>query len=316
MGFRKAIVKTGLFIKKYSPTILAVVGTVSTIAGVVLACKASADNADDIAQAKEEVAEIKESMKSKENKDEIKECKKEIRGIRWKVVKKVGPKYLVSVVLIGGGISMLWVSKLILSYWLNGTSAAYIALENKYQMLEDGVRREYGEDALERLKFGCTDEIVEVRYTDTNGIETARMEAFNGVVDVDKVGLFTPIFDKRSQRFVGDAQHDLATIIDYQNQIFSPLLHSCGAVSMDKIMEILCIPPENKEQLLAWRNTWWIDDPTRADKDCHINLRPRVVCDRKTKNYEDGFQMVIALDPNYDLVITNGDYSEVYKAMK
>ena len=316
MGFRKAMVKTGLFIKKYSPTILAVVGTVSTIAGVVLACKASAESADDISQAAEEVAEIKESMKSKENKDEIKECKKEIRGIRWRVIKKVGPKYLVAFVMIGGGVTMLWISKLILSYWLNGTSAAYIALENKYQTLEDSVRREYGEDALERLKLGATDEIVEVRHTDTNGIETAAMEAFGGGVDLDQVSLFRPVFDKRSQRFVGDADHDLATIIDYQNQIFSPLLHSLGAVSMDKIMEILRIPPENKEQLLAWRSTWWIDDPTKNDKDCHIDLRPRVVRDRRSKNYENGYDTVIVMDPNYDLVVTNGDYSEVYKAMK
>ena len=316
MGFRKTLVKTGLFIKKYSPTILAIAGTVSTIAGVVLACKASAESADDIEEAKAEVAEIKESMVGKENKDEIKACKKEIRGIRWRVIKKVGPRYLVAIAMIGGGVTMLWVSKLIVTYWLNGTSAAYIALENKYQVLEDSVRREYGEDALERLKLGATDELAEVRYTDTNGIETARMEAFNGVVDVDQVDLFRPVFDKRSQRFVGDAEHDLATILDYQTRIFSPLLHSTGAISMDKIMEILCIPPKNKEQLLAWRNTWWVDDPSRDDKDCHINLRPRIVCDKKTKNYEDGFEMAIVLDPNYDLVITNGDYSEVYKAMK
>lgn len=316
MGFRKTLVKTGLFIKKYSPTILAVAGTVCTIAGVVLACKASAESADDITEAKEEIQEIKETLKDKENKDEIKACKKEIRGIRWKVIKKVGPKYVISVLLMVGGVGALWASKLIVTYWLNGTSAAYIALENKYQVLEDGVRREYGEDALERLKMGCRDDLAEVRYTDTNGIETSRIEAFSDVVDVNQAGLFNLVFDKTSPRYTGDAEHDLALILDYQNHIFTPLLMQQGALSLDHIASILCIAPKDKNQLLVWRNTWWTYDPSRPDKDCHVNLRPKVVYNKDTKNYINGFDKVIVMDPNYDVVVTNGDYSEVYKAMK
>ena len=316
MGFRKTVVKTGLFIKKYSPTILAIAGTVSTIAGVVLACKASADSAEDIAQAKEDVAQVKADLETKENADEIKACKKEIRGIRWKVIKKVGPKYLVAIALVGGGISMLWVSKMIITYWLNGTSAAYIALENKYQTLEDSVVREYGEDALERLKFGVTDEVAEIRYTDPNGIEKASMETFNGVVDTNQIGLFTLIFDKRSPRYVGDATHDLANIIDWQEHVFTPMLRMKGAINLSDIAETMRILPDSPEQLVAWRNTWWIYKPEAADKDCHINLRPRVMYDKSSKNYKNGYNAVIVLDPNYDLVVTNGDYSEVYKAMK
>lgn len=316
MGFRKTLVKTGLMLKKYSPQILAIAGTVSTIAGVVLACKASAESADEIKEAKEAIDEVEEAMETKVNKDEIKACKKEIRGLRWRVVKKVGPRYILPGVMVVGGVGMLWASKIILTYWLNGATAAYISKEQEYQVLEDAVRREYGEDALERLKLGATEELAEIRTTDPNGIETARMEAFSDVVDVNKIGLFTLVFDKRSPRYVGDASHDLANIISMQDRVFTPLLKMKGAVNLADVAETLKILPENAEQLVAWRNTWWIYDPSAEDKDCHINLRPRVMYDRNDKNYKNGFGAVIVMDPNYDLVVTNGDYSQVYKAMK
>ena len=317
MGFTKTLVKTGLAIKKYSPAILAVLGTVSTIAGVVAACKTASDTAEETKAAKEEIADIKERIKEVEDKKspEVKDAKKSIWTIRMELMKKVGPRYLIAALLVVLGLLGLHASRMIVTYWLNGTSAAYISLENRYQMLEDGVREEYGEEALERLKYGYSEALAEIRTTDDKGVSTSEIRAFNDLVDTSKVKSFALVFDKNSDRYVGDAEHDLAYILS-QTQIYNQLLKTKGAVNLIDITQNLDIRPKDEDQLKLWRNIFWIDNPEDPNKDCHIDLRPVVVHDQSDKNYRTGYNSVIVMDPNFDLLVTNGDYSEVFKHMR
>ena len=64
------------------------------------------------------------------------------------------------------------------------------------------------------------------------------------------------------------------------------------------------------------RDTYWICDPNNPNKDCYVDLRAKVLHDGKTKNYKNGYDPVIMIDPNWDLHVTNGDYSEVFKALR
>lgn len=317
MGFTKTLIKAGMTIKKYSPAILAVAGTISTIAGVVAACKTATDTADEVKEAKEEIADIKERIEKVEDKKspEVKDGKNSIWQIRKALLKKVGPRYLIAFLLVVLGLLGLHASRMIVTYWLNGTSAAYISLESKYQMLEDGVRETYGEEALERLKYGYTEGLGEIRSEDVDGSTISRMQGFNDLVDTSKVKDFALVFDKNSDRYVGEAQHDLAYILG-QTQIYNQLLKKNGVVNLIDIAQNLDIRPKDENQLKLWRNIFWIDDPTDPDRDCHINLRPVAVHDKDGKNYRSGYHAVIVMDPNYDCIVTDGDYSEVFKHMR
>ena len=314
MGFRKTLYRIGAGIKKYSPQILAAAGTVSTIAGVLLACKASADSVEDIKEAHEEIDQIKDSMEKKAI--EVKDGKKAIRMTKWKCVKKVGPRYLLAAGFVAGGLGALHASRKIVTYWLNGTTAYAISLENKYQALEDSVRREYGEEALYKLKYGVFDGNAEIRTTDDKNVEIASIQPFDDLVDVDRAEMFALIFDKSSNRHQTDWDHCLA-FLNSAETTFTQMLHTNRVLNLyNDICKNLDIRPKDDKQLGIWMNTWWIYKPEDSEKDCYVSLRPRLLHDGNSKNTKTGFDPVILLDPNWDCVTLNGDLSEVYKYMR
>ena len=195
MGIKGAWLKATLKVRKHSPEILGAVGIVATVVGVVWACKATVDSADDIRDCQEEVNEIKELVEQEQFSK--KEGTKRIVAARVNCVKKVGVKYVGPVAVVGLGLFCQYKGRSILGKRLNSLAAAYTALESRYKLLEDNIRRDYGEEELNRLKYGLRSQKGIVRRADDVGNDRDCEEVVNGVVDLDNVKPFTIIFDSR-----------------------------------------------------------------------------------------------------------------------
>lgn len=297
MGFKRGLIKFGMTIKKYSPQILAVVGTVSTIGGVLWACKSSMDSAEDIKKTHDEIEEVKASMES--GAIEAKDGKKAIFNARVECFKAVGPRFIGPVTMIGGGLYSLLKSGMIYAQWLTATSAALNSEHNRREMLEENIRREYGQEVLERLKYGLYDDTAEIRTTDENGIETAHIEGFNEVVDTNKLGRFTYIFDKTSNRYQSDATHCDNFFVNAE-RVFTQKLRSNGVLWLWEVLRDLDIKPVSKEAADFARRVCWTYDPSDKNKDCYVNLRAKRVYDGNSRNFASGFDPVYVIDPNYD----------------
>lgn len=312
MGFKRVFRKTCLAIKKHSPQILAVAGAISTIAGVVLVCKTATDTAEEVNQAKDEIEQIKDSIETKAV--DKKDGKKSMHAIMWRCFKKVGPKYIMPATLTIGGIFMLLWSGFILAEWLTGTTVAYRQLEQRYSMLEDGVRREYGEEALQKLKYGLSEDCAEIYAENGENGSTGQIEAFSDVVDVDKLRDQVFVFDKNSSVHISDATI-CDSLLKNKEKIYNQRLHKAGVLFLWEIIRDLDIQIKDPDVLKFVMEACWIDDPSDPTKDCCVNLRPKRVYDKASKNGRTGFNPVYILDPNWDTLAT-GNWDKIFKAMK
>lgn len=291
MGFKRTFNKVCLCVRKHSPQILAVAGAVSTVAGVILACKVSNETAEEVNQAKDEVKQIKESIES--GAVEKKDGKKSIHAVMWRCFRKVGKRYILPAGLTIGGILSLLASGWILAEWLTGTTVAYRQLEDKYFRLQDGVRAKYGDEALQELEYGYIDELVCESTSEDENASTGLTEPNMGTL-----GEYKFVFDKNSSRHISDA-----IMCDYYlgnaEKILNQRLHKNGVLFLWEVLRDLDIRITDKNLLKLALNACWVDDPTDPDKDCHVSLRAKRVPSKTN------FNPVYILDPNWDTIANN-----------
>lgn len=303
MGFRHVMTKLGLGIKKHSPEILGVAGTLMIVGGVTWACKASMDVADKVKETKENVKEIKKSAEDKVITDEA--AKKAVRKEWIECARVCAFAYAGPAALLAGGLYCKGKAVKIVNKKLEGAIATTTLLQNRYNTLAENVKKEYGQAEFERLQYGTETRTVEVRKTDENGIETAKMETFDDVVDVSKVGKFTLVFDHNSNRHYDDVPHNI-DFLNTAERIFTERLHRTGVLWLSDVMKELDIQPKNDQEAKLARLIGWTYDPSDPNKDCVVRLRFRRVYDESTLNYDTGYNPVFILDPNYDMNINQG----------
>lgn len=310
MGLKNVIGKAGLTLRKHSPEILGAIGMVCTIAGVVWAVKSTVDSADDIKECQDEVREIKECVAA--DQFSKKEGTKRVIAARVRCAKTVGVRYVGPVALVGCGLFCQYKGRSILGKRLNSLAAAYTALESRYKLLEDNVRRDYGEDELNRLKYGLRSQKGIVRKVDDVGNEMDQETVVEGVPGIDNVKPFTIIFDNRSGCHHNSVHHCLGEFQRWEKQM-TEWLPIKKTIWLDWALEKLDIHPENKEQAQLWHSICWTYKPGVAGHDNEVRLRWRQVIDPD----DDGtfiadYNPVFILDPNYD---TNM-YQEWYQPRK
>lgn len=303
MGFRHVITKLGLGLKKHSPEILGVAGTLMIVGGVTWACKASMDVADKVKETKENVKEIKKSAEDGVVTQEA--AKKSVRKEWIECARVCAIAYAGPAALLAGGLYCKSKAVKIVNKKLEGAIATTTLLQNRYNTLAENVKKEYGQAEFERLQYGTETRTVEVRKTDENGIETAHMETFDDVVDVNKVGKFTLIFDHNSNRHYSDVPHNLE-FLETAERIFTERLHRTGVLWLSDVMKELDIRPKNEQEARLARLIGWTYDPSDPTKDCVVRLRFKRMYDEGTLNYDTGYNPVFILDPNYDMNINQG----------
>lgn len=303
MGFRHVMTKLGLGIKKHSPEILGVTGTLLIIGGVTWACKASMDVADKVKETKENVKDIKKSAEDGVVTEEA--AKKAVRKEWFECARVCAFAYAGPAAMIGGGLYCKRKAVKVVNKKLEGAIAATSLLQNRYDTLAGNVKKEYGQAEFERLQYGTETRTVEVRKTDENGIETAHMETFEGVTDISKVGKFTLVFDHNSNRHYSDVPHNLE-FLETAERIFTERLQRTGVLWLSDVMKELDIKPKNEQEAKLARLIGWTYDPSDPKKDCVVRLRFRRVYDESTLNYDTGYNPVFILDPNYDMNINQG----------
>lgn len=297
MNFKAAVSKVGMTIKKHSPEILGAVGMVATIGGVIWACKATMDSAEDIKACKENLDDIQKAVD-----DGVIEKKE---GTKRKIseflhcAKDVGVRYAGPSALIGGGLYCQHRSRSELGKRLNTATMAYTALESRYKLLEDNVRRDYGEDELNRLKYGLGGQKGTVKRVDSEGNEYESEETINGVLDLNDVKPFTIIFDNKSRNHHTSRHHCDRELIAMEKSL-TDWLRIKKVIWLDWAMEQLDIHPQSKEEAQLWHMICWTYKPGAPDADNAVKLRYRQVINPDDTQFDVDYNPVYILDPNYD----------------
>lgn len=190
----RLIGKCKLKAKRYSPEMCFVLGGVMIIGGVIAAVKATSDSMDKL----DHISEKMDIVDQQEEEGQI--SNEEARRLRWQYRREyavtLGRNYGLSAALIGGGFTCNFAGYRIQKNRIRDLSIALAGTKAAYDILVEGIRKEYGDAALNKIKYGLHDEQVEVRETTDDGIELAHIEDVTNVPGVKKPSPYAIIFDE------------------------------------------------------------------------------------------------------------------------
>ena len=167
----RAFNKVGFTLKKRSPEILAVAGTVGVITSGVMACKATTKISKIIEERNEQLELIHDYVDEKGFTAEYSEDdnRKDIAIIHtqagFKMVKLYAPAVTIGVL----SLAALLGSNQILRKRNVALGAAYTALDRSFKKYRNAVIDKFGEELDKELKYGLKAEKVENEIVDENG---------------------------------------------------------------------------------------------------------------------------------------------------
>lgn len=236
--------RTGLKLRKASPTIMIVVGVGSVIGGTVLACRATL-KAKDVMEGHKEVVETieKNPFQDMDNNDR----KKSIAKQAIKTTGELAKLYALPVALEGVGIACIFGSHGIMSKRNAGLTAAYAASTEALRAYRKKVAEKIGENDEEKLYFG----VEEVEGTD---LETGKKKKTQIVTDeeIDKRDPYFRWFNQScAPQWTGNTTYDLF-FLQRQESYWNDILHTRGHVFLNEVYDSLCIPHSSEGAIVGW----------------------------------------------------------------
>ena len=189
-GASRVFHKLKFNVGKHSPELLIVAGTVSVVAGAVMACKASTKLEGVMAEAKEKVDTIKAAPTNPELKDQYTEedAKKDVAIVYAQTGLQLVKMYAPAVLLGVAGLGCFYTSHGIVRKRNLALTAAYATLDKSFKDYRGRVIDRFGEELDKELKFNIKKKEIEETVVDENGNETVVKKTIDVVDDAEYNG--------------------------------------------------------------------------------------------------------------------------------
>lgn len=250
-------------IKKHSPEICLAVGIVTTIAGVVTACRATIkaqEVIDDHKKQMETIKKCEETGKTKNEQGEIVEythedAKKDSVATLIKTCVKCCKLYFLSFLLLCLSIFCQIKGYKTLSERFAMASAAYAALAAKFKDYRKRVRDKFGEDEEKAIYHNVRAKDITMTTTDENGNVVEEKQTVMIADDDDYTALFTEYNDDGTKNIVWNNSLDrnlywLQAEQAYLNSLLQ--LRNGKPVTLNEVRSRLGLPLTAKGQAVGW----------------------------------------------------------------
>lgn len=288
--------KAGLKVRKYSPEILVVTGTVSVVAGVVLACKATLKAEEVLDKHDEEMEMIKEASNNEEEYSET-DRKKDTVIVYAHTVGR-----FIKIYAPGAGFTLLGIGCFLSAYGI--LKKRNIALMAAYKTLETAFA-----DYRKRV---INDEGVEKDQYYMHGIERATLTETNedGSDGIACEGIVLPggrtpsmyarFFDETSTQWTRSAETNKMNLHAWQNWA-NDLLNARGYVFLNEVYQMLGIGISKAGQAVGWVK----NNPNGGDNYIDFGMFNVYInrSDEPMRRFHNGYERSILLDFNVDGVI-------------
>ena len=288
----RAIGKAGLKLKKHSPEILAVVGTVGVVTSTVMACKATTKISTILDEAKDQIDTIHEVVENPDMADQYsaEDAKKDTTIVYAQTGVKLAKLYGPSVVVGAASLACLLGSNHILRKRNVALAAAYTAVDKSFKAYRGRVVDRFGEELDRELRYNIKAKEVEEIVTDENGEEkivksTVEMPEFNDYSE------YARCFDETCTGWTRDADYNLMFVKQTQNWA-NDRLETKGYVFLNEVYEFLGIPKTR-----AGQEVGWVKD---GNGDNYIDFGIFDLKDKQKRRFVNGYEKSIWLDFNVD----------------
>ena len=256
--------KFGFNVKKHSPEILAVTGTIGVVASAVMACKATTKLNDILEDSKEDIDLIHEKSEDIdfcEKHDYTEENTKKDLLIVYaqtgiKMVKLYGPSIALGTLSLG----CLLQSSNILRKRNVALAAAYATVDKGFKQYRGRVVERFGDAVDRELRYNIKAKEVEEIVVDENGNETVVKKTIN-VVNQEDISEFGREFSQYTVNRKGktilnpywqpDNDYNLV-FLKKQEQYANQILRSKGYLILNDVYDMLGLPPTKEGHIIGW----------------------------------------------------------------
>lgn len=293
--------KFGLKVKKHSPEILVVTGIIGTVAGAVLACKATTKVSEIIDDTNNQLEKIHRATEKGAIKTENgivtysdEDSKKDTVIVYAQTAVKFAKLYGPAIAVGTLSIASILAGHNILRKRSVALAAAYTAMETSFKEYRNKVIEKFGADLDRELKYNITKQEVEETVTDEKGKEKTVKKT---VEITDGVSMYSPyakLFDDGCRGWEKDPEYNMLFLRkqqDYANEI----LKSRGHVFLNEVYDLLGI-----DRTKAGNIVGWIYDEKNPVGDNYIDFGIYDIYKNANRRFINGLEKTIILDFNVD----------------
>lgn len=285
-GVKNAVVKlghrAGLKISKYSPEILAGVGVVAIVGGVVLACRATLKAEEVLEDHEEEMDLIRQATQRVDDYSDA-DRQRDTALVYIHTVGKFAKIYAPAVGLLTLGIGCMLGSYGILKKRNVALMAAYEGLQKTLLEYRERVRNELGEEKEERLYRGV---VAEDKVND----EGEKLPTLpSGYVP----SVYARFFDEFNPQWCKNSELNKLNLLKLQDWA-NNMLHAQGHLFLNEVYDMLDIPRSSAGAVVGW---------VEGNGDSYVDFGIFNVNREKCRDFVNGYERSILLDFNVDGVI-------------
>lgn len=291
----RTVHKIGFQLKKHSPEILAVAGTVGVVASTVMACKATTKLHDVLEDSKNQVNQVHEVLENKSipaEKYSEEDGKKDIAVIYTQTTLKVIKLYAPAVILGALSLTSILTSNKILRKRNVALAAAYTAVDKGFKEYRANVIERFGKDLDRELRFNVKAKEIEETVVNDNGEE----ETVKKVVNEATIGKseYARFYDDGCKGWEKDPEYNLMFLRHVQDYL-NDLLRTRGHVFLNEAYDQLGIPRTKAGAIVGW-----VYNEKNPVGDNYIDFGIYDPKDEKARDFVNGYERVILLDFNVD----------------
>lgn len=289
----RGLSRLGLKLKKHSPEILMVTGTIGVVTSAVMACKATLKVNDILEETKQDVDKINGVLENEEYADKYSEedSKRDLLIVYAQTGIKLAKLYAPSVILGTLSLGAMITSNNILRKRNVALAAAYTVLDKGFKDYRSNVIERFGEKIDKELKHNIKAKTFETVTVDENGKEKKTKEEVN---ICDEISDFARFFDEGSRYFTKDPEYNLM-FLKNQERYANDKLKAKGYLFLNDVYRMLDIPETKAGQIVGW-----IYDEKCPNGDNYVDFGIYNTNREKSRDFVNGYEKVILLDFNVD----------------
>ncbi len=294
--------KAGFQIKKHSPEILVVTGVIGTVAGAVMACKATTKLHDVLDESKQKIDMFHQGAEDGKVKSEVdgeivvvdyneEDCTRDIAVTYAHTALKVAKLYAPAIAVGAVSITSILVGHSILHKRNLALAAAYTAVDTGFKQYRGRVIERLGDKMDKELLYNIKAKEVEETVVDEKGKEKTVTKTIEVADPNAGHGLYTFCFDETSTAWVPDAEDNKFFLMrqqDYANE----KLKAKGYLFLNEVLDMLGFQRVRAGQAVGWM--------LNGDGDGYVDFGVFNIHSEPNRNFVNGLEKSIWLNFNVD----------------
>lgn len=296
--------KGGFWVKKHSPQILTVAGSIGVVAGMVMVGKATTKINPVLEETKENVERVRAGAEKGEIKTMVngevmlvpyseKDAQKDLTIFYAQGALKLAKLYAPAIITTGVGLMCLWGANNILNKRNAALTAAYATAQQGLEEYRGRVVERFGKDLDRELMYNIKAKEIEETVVNEDGTEQVVKKTVD-VASPDYNSIYARFFDESCKGWTKSAEDNLRFLKMVQAWA-NKKLQAEGYLYLNDVYEALGIPKTKAGHVVGW-----IFDEAHPIGDNFVDFGIYDLYNEKARDFVNGYERVILLDFNVD----------------